>query len=372
MSGDVSLLAGAVQNGTLNNTGTDYYTEGGYIDAALTGIVGLTKDGDGTLTLAGANTYTGTTTIHGGTLRLSDVNALGGGGTITFTGGTLQFAANNAVDYSSRIRYSSNAVALDIDMVAGIVAFASALDSTNTGGLTTTGNGVLELESANAYSGDTTINGGTVLESHNANAIPHGAGAGNLVVNGQLELFTSITVNGLFGSGTILPMSMSSPTITVGGNDQTSTFSGSFSNFITLKTTLVKIGSGTLTLSGSNIFNSVTISGGTLQIGAGGTSGTLGSSGVTNNASLVFNRADNITVSNAITGTGSVTQQGTGTLTLSGATQQRQYDGQWRYARGDHNRRTARLQFLRPGQRQQQRECISRPGRRLRLELDKC
>src|SRR5207244_3137938 len=51
----------------------------------------------------------------------------------------------------------------------------------------------------------------------------------------------------------------------------------------------------------------------------GGTSGSLGSNSVTNNAALVFNRSDSITVANAISGTGSVSQNGTGTLTLSGA-----------------------------------------------------
>jgi autotransporter-associated beta strand protein len=69
-------------------------------------------------------------------------------------------------------------------------------------------------------------------------------------------------------------------------------------------------GTNTLTLSGS---------GGALQIGNGGTTGTLGSGEVINNAILNFNRSDAITVTNKISGSGSLTKvSGGGVLTLSG------------------------------------------------------
>ena len=59
-------------------------------------------------------------------------------------------------------------------------------------------------------------------------------------------------------------------------------------------------------------------SGGTLQIGVGGTSGVLGVSTLTNNGTLIFNRSDASTYSGIISGTGAVSQQGGGTLTLTG------------------------------------------------------
>ena len=59
-------------------------------------------------------------------------------------------------------------------------------------------------------------------------------------------------------------------------------------------------------------------SGGTLQIGVGGTTGVLDVSALTNNGTLVFNRSDNSTYSGIISGTGAVTKQGAGTLTLGG------------------------------------------------------
>jgi autotransporter-associated beta strand protein len=81
---------------------------------------------------------------------------------------------------------------------------------------------------------------------------------------------------------------------------------------------LTKAGNGTLTLSGNNTYSGGTlVSQGILQIGNGGTSGSLAGS-ITNNAGLVFNRSDDLTQSNAISGSGSVVKTGAGTLTLSG------------------------------------------------------
>ena len=84
---------------------------------------------------------------------------------------------------------------------------------------------------------------------------------------------------------------------------------------------LVQNGAGTLILTGSNSYNGTTrINAGTLQIGAGGTSGEIGSStAVTVNGTLAFNRSDAITVSNTINGSGSLLQAGSGAVALTGA-----------------------------------------------------
>jgi autotransporter-associated beta strand protein len=74
--------------------------------------------------------------------------------------------------------------------------------------------------------------------------------------------------------------------------------------------TLAQAGTGTTILTASNTYSKgTTISSGTLQVGDGGTNGTLGTTNVTNNASLVFNRSDTFTVSNTISGSGSLRRE---------------------------------------------------------------
>jgi len=91
------------------------------------------------------------------------------------------------------------------------------------------------------------------------------------------------------------------------------------SNIISGGGSLTQAGTGTLILVASNIYTGKTIiSSGTLQIGNGGTSGMLGNTSISNDSALVFDRSDNLSVvSNSISGVGSLTQAGTGTLTLS-------------------------------------------------------
>lgn len=83
---------------------------------------------------------------------------------------------------------------------------------------------------------------------------------------------------------------------------------------------LTKTNTGTLILETDNTFTSPTlISGGVLQLGNAGITGSLSSGTITNNSRLVFNRADDTTNASAILGTGSVTNIGpAGALTLSG------------------------------------------------------
>uniref|UniRef100_UPI002898CC59 autotransporter outer membrane beta-barrel domain-containing protein n=1 Tax=Achromobacter mucicolens TaxID=1389922 RepID=UPI002898CC59 len=80
-----------------------------------------------------------------------------------------------------------------------------------------------------------------------------------------------------------------------------------------------KTGGGTLAIAANGNFHGVTqIDGGTLQLGAGGTSGAIGNGAFINHGRLVFNRADDVVIANAIAGTGNVVKAGPGLTTLTG------------------------------------------------------
>ena len=86
-------------------------------------------------------------------------------------------------------------------------------------------------------------------------------------------------------------------------------------------TSLVKSGTHKLTIvnTATNTFTGpITINSGILQVGSAGTAGSLGTGAITNDASLVFDRTDSLTVSNVISGTGTLTQNGTSNLILTG------------------------------------------------------
>lgn len=98
-------------------------------------------------------------------------------------------------------------------------------------------------------------------------------------------------------------------------------FTGGLSNS-TGTATLVKTGLGTLVLAADLVAGTPAyiVSAGILQIGNAGTTGNFGSTGpVTNNATVIFNRTNNLTVPNFIGGTGNVIHNGTGTTTLTSA-----------------------------------------------------
>jgi|GEM_PF-836323 len=82
---------------------------------------------------------------------------------------------------------------------------------------------------------------------------------------------------------------------------------------------LRKTGAGTLVLTGNTLFTGLTrLDAGTLQLGNGGTTGSI-LGDVVNHGTLAFNRSDALTFANKVSGTGALLQDGSGTLTLSGA-----------------------------------------------------
>jgi autotransporter-associated beta strand protein len=145
----------------------------------LSGGIGgtnLVKTGSGTLTLnsPGGNFYTNGTVISGGTLNINSVYALGGAnyGGLTFsgTGGTLQYAnptLNNVLDLTTLGKLVTLSANATIDVNGNAVTNANGIGNGGNGGLivkSTLPGGLLNLQGANTYTGNTTVNNGSTLE----------------------------------------------------------------------------------------------------------------------------------------------------------------------------------------------------------------
>ncbi|PAP21582.1 fibronectin-binding autotransporter adhesin ShdA [Salmonella enterica subsp. enterica serovar Virchow] len=214
----------------------------GTLDNNVTGEGQIVKSGSDELIVTGDNNYSGGTTISGGTLTADHADSLGTG-TIA-NSGVLQVGEGELENTLS-----------------------------GSGSLVKTGTGELTLSGDNSYSGGTTISGGTLTADH-ADSL----GTGAVANSGVLQVSEGELENTLSGSGS-----------------------------------LVKTGTGELTLSGDNSYSGgTTITGGTL---IADNADSLGTGAVANSGVLQVGEGE---LKNTLSGSGSLVKTGTGELTLSG------------------------------------------------------
>ncbi|MEX3242535.1 autotransporter-associated beta strand repeat-containing protein, partial [Serratia quinivorans] len=275
----------------------------------------------GNVILTGANTYTGGTNIWGGTLSVSnDANLGDASGVIRFVNaGTLRATTDFSTSRNIALNNNGWIEAFNGANVTlnGVISGGGylALNSAGTPG------GTVTLTGNSSYTGTTYLLGG--VKAYVSNAASLGSSKNVNLNNGTLVTTNSMAINRIGldngAGGAIIDVA---PTTTLTVNNDVY---GSAS-------TLRKTNTGTLVLAGANTSTSaVFIDGGTLQIGNGGTSGALGTGNITNNSALVFNRSDAYGFGSLISGTGTFTQLGAGTTTLSG---NNTYTGTTRVAAG--------------------------------------
>jgi autotransporter-associated beta strand protein len=385
------LLSGLPEIITVNSAA------GLVINGIVGGTIGLTKAGTGQLTLSGANTYTGGTTINAGTLQIGTVGALGSivgavinngrfdivnadtsgitAGTATITnisGGFTQFS-NTSTAFAAAITNNTGGITrFNATSTAGIATI------TNNGGVTQfqrhehgrrrhhhqRQQRTTEFFNTSVAGNPTIINnigGSTVffdLSSAGHATITNNAGGSTKFNATSTAGFATITTNsggrtlffdtstggnaqfitnpgGIFdisnltssgmtvgsieGAGTYF---LGAKALTVGSNNLPSvevngTIADGGQNGGT-GGALIKVGTGTLILSGANTYTGgTTISEGTLQIGNGILTGSI-LGPVVDNGALVFDRLDGVTFGGVISGTGSLTQSGGSPLILTG------------------------------------------------------
>ncbi|EEH0855936.1 fibronectin-binding autotransporter adhesin ShdA [Salmonella enterica] len=296
--------ADSLGSGDIDNSGVLKVGEGD-LENTLSGSGSLVKTGTGELTLSGGNDYSGGTTITGGTLTADHADSLGSGdidnsgvlkvgegdlentlsgsGSLVKTGtGELTLGGDNTYSGGTTIDdgvlIADNADSLGTGAIAnsGVLQVGEGeLENTlsGTGSLVKTGTGELTLSGDNTYSGGTTITGGTLTADH-ADSL----GTGAIANSGVLQVGEGELENTLSGSGS-----------------------------------LVKTGTGELTLNGDNDYSGgTTIDDGVLIADH---ADSLGTGAVANNGVLQVGEGE---LKNTLSGTGSLVKIGTGELTLSG------------------------------------------------------
>jgi autotransporter-associated beta strand protein len=216
-----SSVGGSV---TLTHGGNSSTTFSGIIQNG-SGAVALTKAGTGSLSLTGANTYTGITTVSAGTLSIgsgSTTGSISNSSNVT-NNGTLTFNRSNTYTYS------------------GIIS--------GTGAVTKSGAGTLTLSGTNTYTGATSISEGT-LRLGAANAVPN-------------------TSNVILGGGTL------STGATTGFNETAGTLLLSVDATIALGTGLHSLNFANSSLESWDGAATLTITGWTGTAGASGTAGKI-------------------------------------------------------------------------------------------------
>ena len=329
------------------------------ISSMIAGSNSLTKTGAQTLTLSGANTYSGGTTLNGGTVVLSNASAFGSGA-ITVSGNSAisvgsAFANNIAINSGTTLSLSGGFI-----NVNGIISGSGNLTATNT----------IQLRGTNTYSGNTTVNNGFLCIDKEASlgATPGTFNAASLTLSGGAYLSNyiapaaislnanrgitlasgnsggfdvvgnSLTVDGVItGSGGFLKSGSGALILTA-----QNTFSGPINvNNGELRSEMGTRASGTYTPFGTSTIN--VASARTLRFRAGSTSNTytIANAINLNSATIAYEDGNHIlsgnvavtgsniingvwggktlTLSGVLSGAGALTHSGSSTMTLSGA-----------------------------------------------------
>ncbi|KFA06840.1 hypothetical protein KWM_0115840, partial [Xanthomonas vasicola pv. musacearum NCPPB 2005] len=345
-------------------------------DLALAGNISgngaLIKTNTGTLTLDGSNSYSGGTTLNAGTL-VGDSASLQGAivdnatlafnqaadgvfnGSITGTGTVVKDGAgalllNGANGYTGGTSIVAGTLIGDTASLQGDIANNAALvfnqttggvyagTVSGTGSLEKAGAGVLQLLGPNTYTGGTVISAGSLVGNttslqgdvvDNATLVfdqaSDGAfagvvsGTGSLIKQGTGAL-TLLAPNTYSGGTTIASGSLIGTTASLQGNIVDNAVlvfdqatDGTYAGNVTGSGTLIKNGVGALTLDGVNGY----LGGTTINAGTliGDTDSLQGN--IANNSALVFQQAANGTYAGTLSGTGSLLKDGAGTLLLT-------------------------------------------------------
>ncbi len=308
---NILTLAGGTPTTTVNQLGTG---KSATIGLEITGTMGLTKAGNGTLILGTANTYTGATTVSAGTLAYG-TNDVISTGAVTVNGGMLNLGTYsdtvgtvtvNGGDITGSGTLTGTG---SFEMKSGSISAVLA----GTGiALNKTTSGTVTLSGTDTYTGGTNLGAGTLSFANGALGT-----TGNVVFNGNSTLqWNGTNTQDISDSGRLriddgvtATLDTGNNTITLGNNI------GLNSGGTNSTGGMAKAGNGTLILGAANTYTGVTtVSAGTLVYGA---NDAISTGAVTVNGGALDLGTYSDTVGTVTVNGGSIT--GSGTLTSTGS-----------------------------------------------------
>jgi fibronectin-binding autotransporter adhesin len=303
------------------------------------GARGLTKLGTGQLLLTATNTYTGATTVTGGTLAISGVGRLGASGAsaVTLSGGQLDLGNTTQTIGALTISASSagntiqsgtlSAPSYTVTNGSGTATVAAVLSGT--AGLTKSGAGRLALADANTYTGTTNITAGTLqigtggtTGSLSTSSVITGAAGGVLAFNRSDTLNSGTTFANLIGGGIGVSQLGSGTVVLYGANTYTGTTTvGAGVLSISGAGRLGTSGSSALALTGGRLdLGGTTQTVGAVTVSAAAASGNTIESGTLSAPSYAAtNTSGTATLAATLTGTGNLTKSNAGAILLTAA-----------------------------------------------------
>jgi fibronectin-binding autotransporter adhesin len=365
-SGNAILNVSALTLGS-NQTWTGSGTGNVRVENSINGSSSLTKSGAFTLTLNGANTFSGGLQLNSGTTEFGS-NTAAGTGTLTLAGGAIRATGSSrtlsntvnvtadtvingsqALTLSGPMTLSGGSKVFTVDNTA-LTTFSGSIGQQYAAGLTKAGSGQLVLSGNNTFTGAATVTDGTLTLRHQyalgdtgtwGNSVSSGAtlalennvsikeggftfsGVGDGGVGALRNVSGNNTLSGSIGFGAATTLASDAGTLTLSGTitaSQAITVTGSgnvtASGSVQGSASITKTGSGTLTYSGSNsnVFSgTTTVNEGTLVLAKSAGKNAIAADLVINNGGTVRLNASNQIVDS---GANITVNQG-GTLNLS-------------------------------------------------------
>ncbi len=342
----VNFSGGSMSLGSLNTDGdaASFNWTGGTLtiggnnststfNAAGSGSASLVKAGSGVVTLAAANTYSGTTTVNGGTLRAGVNSALSTTTDLSVSSGTFDLngftASIRGLSGPGSVTLGSGALTVS---PVGTSLFSGAISGT--GSLSKSGAGTLTLSGTNTYTGATTVSAGT-LQIGNGGTTGSLANNGGIVNNSAVIFSRSDAYNyggAISGTGSVTKLGAGTLTLSgvssyAGGTDiQNGTLSG---NSIANQGSNSAFGTGNFSIAGGAKLEYTGPDASTnrsISLGAGGgllsvssPSAVLTSSGTISGSALTKDGAGTLVLTGSNSYTGGTTVSA-GLLAVTGAT----------------------------------------------------